>query len=56
MEANKGLPRATLLERMAKAPNLEELKNLSDADLLAVYCESMVSFEASGFKTPDGKR
>ncbi len=43
MEANKGLTRAVLLERLAQAPNLDELKKLNDEDLLAEYCEGLVA-------------
>jgi hypothetical protein len=53
MEAHKELSRETLLERLAHSPQFEMLKDLSDDELLAEYCEAMVaSFEASGIK-PD---
>jgi hypothetical protein len=42
MEQHKGMPRATLLERLANAPNFDRLLGLSDADLLAEYCEALV--------------
>jgi hypothetical protein len=52
MEVNKALPREALLERLKAAPNFEEVKTLSDSELLAIYCEGLVaSFEAAGFRT-----
>ena len=57
MEAYRELPRATLLERVSKAPHFEALKSMSDSDLRAEYCEAMVaSFEDSGFKTSPTKK
>ena len=43
MEAHKGLSRSALLERLAQAPDVDVLKDLSDADLLAEYCEVLVA-------------
>ena len=43
MEANKGLTRPTLLERLTRAPNFDALRKLSDTDLLAEYCEGLVA-------------
>jgi hypothetical protein len=39
----KGLPRATLLERLSAAPKFADLTQLSDGDLLAEYCEMLVA-------------
>lgn len=51
MEANKNLTRGELLGRVANAPNLDSLKNMSDDELRAEYCEGMVgALHASGFK------
>lgn len=51
MEAFKGLSRDTLLDRLAAAPNFDDLKNMNDTDLLAEYCEGLAAtFEASGFR------
>jgi hypothetical protein len=43
MEANKGLPRAVLLERLSGGGNVGALKDKSDAELLSDYCEAMVA-------------
>jgi hypothetical protein len=43
MDVNNGLSRENLLERVSKAPQFEELKKLSDGELLAEYCEAMVA-------------
>ncbi len=43
METHKGLPRTVLLERLSQAPNLDELKQLKNQDLLAEYCERLVA-------------
>jgi hypothetical protein len=43
MEANKGLTRQALLERLSSAPNLGALSELSDVDLLAEYCEALAA-------------
>jgi hypothetical protein len=52
MDVNNGLSRENLLERVSKAPQFEELKKLSDGELLAEYCEAMVAaFERSGLNT-----
>ena len=40
VEANKGLPRATLLQRLGRPVDLDP--QVSDADLLAEYCEALV--------------
>jgi hypothetical protein len=42
-EAYKGLPRETLLERLAGSPEFERLKSTSNDELLAVYCEGLVA-------------
>jgi SEC-C motif len=56
MEANKGLSRSTLLERCIAWPRFEELKELSDPELLAEYCEGMVgAFEAAGIQAKTGR-
>ncbi len=56
MEANKTLTRETLLERLKAAPNLEELKKLGDADLLAIYCEGMVGVLDKAGVRPDNNQ
>jgi hypothetical protein len=56
MEANKGLSRSTLLERCIAWPRFEELKELSDPELLAEYFEGMVgAFEAAGIQAKTGR-
>jgi hypothetical protein len=42
MDAQKGMSRESLLKQFADAPNIEEIKQLSDKDLLAEYCELLV--------------
>jgi hypothetical protein len=57
MEAYKELPRATLLERVSKAPNFDVLKSMSDSELRAEYCEAMVAtYEQAGFNTNPTKK
>jgi hypothetical protein len=43
MEANKGLSRAVLLERLSAGGNSDALQHKSDADLLSDYCEALVA-------------
>ncbi len=43
MEANQGVSRDALLERVAAWPHFEQLKSMSEAELLAEYCEGMVA-------------
>jgi hypothetical protein len=43
VEAHKATTRATLLQHLAQAPDISELQKLSDADLLAEYCERLVA-------------
>jgi hypothetical protein len=48
MDVNKQLSRAQLLENLSKSPRFDELKDLSDNDLLIEYCEGMTAaFAAS---------
>jgi hypothetical protein len=42
VEANKGLSRATLLQRLGRPADFDPLGVVSDADLLAEYCEALV--------------
>lgn len=42
MNAQKGMSRDNLLKHFEQAPNIEEIKKLSDQDLLAEYCERLV--------------
>ena len=41
MECYAKTPRARLLELAKEAPNFDEIKNMSDDDLRANYCEMM---------------
>ncbi len=41
--ANKGLSRATLLQRLRKPANFDPQGAVSDTDLLAEYCEALVA-------------
>ncbi len=51
MKAHMSLTREALLERLANAPNFENLTGMSDDELRAEYCEGMVAaFHASGFQ------
>jgi hypothetical protein len=43
VEANKGLSRATLLQRLGRPADFDPLGVVSDADLLAEYCEALVA-------------
>lgn len=43
MEANKGLSRATLLQRLGRPADFDPHGEVSDADLLAEYCEALVA-------------
>jgi hypothetical protein len=43
LEANKGLSRAALLERLSISCGTNILKDKSDADLLSDYCEALVA-------------
>jgi hypothetical protein len=43
VEANKGLSRATLLERLGKPADFDPNGAVSDEDLLAEYCEALVA-------------
>jgi SEC-C motif len=43
VEANKGLSRATLLQRLGKPADFDPHGAVSDADLLAEYCEALVA-------------
>jgi hypothetical protein len=43
MEANKGLSRAALLERLGKPAEPDPMQIASDTDLLAEYCEALVA-------------
>ena len=43
MEANKGLSRATLLQRLRKPADFDPQEAVSDTDLLAEYCEALVA-------------
>jgi hypothetical protein len=50
MEANAGLSRTMLLERLAAVPSSDRFKTMSDGELLAEYCEAMTAaYNASGF-------
>jgi SEC-C motif len=53
MDVNKRLSRAQLLENLSKSPRFDELKDLSDNDLLIEYCEGMTAgFAASMQNAP----
>jgi hypothetical protein len=57
MEANRGKPRGTMLEFLAKAASLGALEAMSDDELLAEYCEALAgSIQAldSGKEKPGG--
>jgi len=43
VEANKGLSRATLLQRLGRPADFDPHSTISDADLLAEYCEALVA-------------
>jgi SEC-C motif-containing protein len=43
VEANKGLSRATLLQRLGRPADFDPHGAVSDADLLAEYCEALVA-------------
>jgi hypothetical protein len=43
VEANKGLDRATLLQRLGRPSDFDPHGAVSDADLLAEYCEALVA-------------
>jgi hypothetical protein len=43
VEANRGLSRATLLERLSRPADFDPHGAVSDADLLAEYCEALVA-------------
>jgi hypothetical protein len=43
VEANKGLSRATLLQRLSRPADFDPHGAVSDADLLAEYCEALVA-------------
>jgi hypothetical protein len=43
VENHRWMSREQLLERLARAPNIEELRSKSDDDLLYEYCELMVA-------------
>jgi hypothetical protein len=43
VEANKGLSRATLLQRLGKSADFDPLGAISDTELLAEYCEALVA-------------
>jgi hypothetical protein len=50
METHSGLSRVALLERLSQVPNFSILNELSDAELLAQYCEVLVAI------APDPKK
>jgi hypothetical protein len=41
-ESYKNTPKERLLELMAGAPDIDELKNLSQPELSEIYCERIV--------------
>ena len=43
IESYKGLPRATLLERLGKSADFDPDGAVSDEDLLIEYCEALVA-------------
>lgn len=50
MEANKGLSRATLLQRLGKPADFDPAHAVSDTDLLAKYCEALVALTPNPVK------
>jgi hypothetical protein len=56
MECDKGLPRETLIERLAPVRDMEMLRSFSEGELLAEYCEGRVAAaEAAGSQISPGK-
>jgi hypothetical protein len=43
METNKTLSKTVLLERLARFPNFEGLKEMNESELLTIYCEALVA-------------
>jgi hypothetical protein len=52
VEANKGLTRATLLQRLGRPADFDPHGEVSDTDLLAEYCEALVAATPAPAKKP----
>jgi len=53
IEVNKRTPRETLLKHLAGSPRIDELRNLSDEELLIAYCEAMTAAFATKDETKE---